>query len=229
MKINQSYPTVAAFLSAAIMMPFALAMYLAFEPMVAQGQASASESFTVTQEITGEISFEVAPNDVTMTPTIPGLTGGTALGSTSVRVSTNNTTGYTLDITFEDVNAMQQNDGSAFIPNLGTTSGDYDLAGITTGDAAFAFTASSTNAVDTLLDNGGSTCGTGGSPSVDTCFVMPSSATDTFTMVDRSNETSSEGELTDIGFIVKVGPNPSPTLPVDFYTATATVTATENS
>lgn len=229
MQFSKNYPVVAAMLSAAIMMPFALAMYFAFEPAVVIGQgATTSENFTVTQSITGEISFEVTPDPVTMSPAIPGLTGGTAYGSTSVRVSTNNTTGYTLDIAFEDTQAMQQDGGSANIPNLDTTTGDYDLASIGTGDAAFAFTASSSDAVDTLLTDGTS-CGAAGSPSVDSCFVMPSDATNAFTMVDSSSETLSEGQLTDIGFIVKVGANPTPTLPVDTYTATATLTATENS
>lgn len=228
MQLTKNYPVVAAFLSAAILMPFALAMYFAFEPVVAMGQ-SATEEFTVTQSITGEISFEVAPDPVTMSPTIPGITGGDALGSTAVRVSTNNPGGYTLEINFEDGSGMQQDGGAAEIPNLGVTSGsaDYDMA-VVSGEAYFGVTASSSSVIgDLLADSGGSTCGSG-SPSVDTCFIMPSDSSAPFELVNRTSETSSEGELTDIGFKVAVGPNPNPTLPIDTYTATATLTATEN-
>lgn len=227
MQLTKSYPTVAALLSAAIVMPFALAMYLAFEPIVAQGQG-VNEEFTVTQEITGEISFEVAPQDIVMSPTIPGISGGNALGSTSVRVSTNNPAGYTLEISFEDGDGMQQDGGSAVIPNLGVTAGsaDFDMA-VVAGEAFFGVTASSSSSIADLQEATASTCGAG-TPSVDSCFIMPTDSSSNFTLVNRTSETLSAGELTDIGFKVAVGPNPSPTLPIDTYTATATLTATEN-
>lgn len=214
-----------ALIAAILMTSLSLALYLTFEPNVAKGQQT--EEFTVTQEITGEISFETSPNDITLLPAIPGLTGGAATGSTYVEVSTNNPAGYTLAINFATTTAMQQNDGTAEIPNLGNTlaTADYDMSSVGVGSAAFALTASSASVVSDLLDDGGG-CGSG-SPSTDTCWVMPSDASGQITIVDRSSETSSAGERTDLAFQVVVGENPDPTLPIAFYKATATLTATE--
>ena len=51
-----------------------------FEPIVSHGQVS-SNDFTITQEIQSEISFLTQPGNVTMSPAIQGVTGGTAFGT----------------------------------------------------------------------------------------------------------------------------------------------------
>ena len=223
MQFSKQHPMM-ALLSAALIMPLLLGLYVAFEPLVAQGQVT--DEFTVTQEITGEIAFEVPANDVTLSPTIAGLTGGTADGETSVRVSTNNPAGYTLDIKFAGATAMNYNSGSSVIPNFGAVQYDMNAGTVGANSAAFAFTASSTDVV-TALQSSGTSCGSG-SATIDQCWTLPVTATTDYTLVNSSNVTASNGQLTELAFRVVVTANPSPTLPIGLYTATATLTATEN-
>jgi hypothetical protein len=64
---------------------FLLGLFLTFEPVVSR---AVTDIFTVSQSITAEISFVASTTDVTMSPSIAGLTGGTAHGSTTIRVDT---------------------------------------------------------------------------------------------------------------------------------------------
>jgi hypothetical protein len=224
MELNKNHPIVTSLASASVVFSLLLGMYFLFEPVVAFGQPT--EEFTVTQEITGEIAFEVPPNDITMDDTIAGLTGGTANGSTSVRVSTNNPAGYTLDISFASTTAMEYDSGPASIPNFGAVQFDMNSGTVGTNNAAFAFTASSSDVVSALRDSG-SSCGSG-TPSIDQCWTLPADASTNFTLVNSTDSTLSAGQETEIAFRVVVNANPNPTLPIGFYTATATLTAAEN-
>lgn len=220
-----THPVTHAVLSAAIALPLLVGFYLAVEPTVAVGQG-VEESFTVSQEITGEIAFEVAPNDVTMAPTIPGISGGSATGSTPFTVSTNNPAGYTVTIEFEDTDAMQYNDGSSVIPDIGSTVYYTMGDGVAANEAAFAFTVTGDNTVSALLDDG-ATCGSG-TATADTCWTLPpNTSTTPFTIVDSSTDTPSGGVENEVHFSVLVNSNPNPSLPLGIYTATATLTAVE--
>lgn len=217
------HPVVQALLTAAVALPLVTAAYFVLEPAVAVGQVS--EDFTVSQEITGEISFEVAPVDVTMQPTIPGLTGGTATGSTPFTISTNNPAGYTVTIAFQDDAAMQYNDGGAEIPNLGSDVQVDFTDGVGVNEAAFGFTVTGTSTVSALL--GTTSCGSG-DESADNCWVLPDNTSGTpYTIVDSSEATPAAGNENTVYFQVHVNENPDPSLPLGFYTATATLTATE--
>lgn len=220
-----AHPVTHALFSAAVAMPLLVAFYFTVEPTVAVGQG-VEETFTVSQEITGEIAFEIAPNDVTMAPTIPGLSGGSATGSTPFTVSTNNPAGYTVTIEFEDTDAMQYNDGSAVIPDIGSTVYFSMASGVAANEAAFAFTVTGDNTVSALLDDGG-TCGSG-TASADNCWTLPpNTSTTPFTIVDSSTDTPSGGVENEVHFSVLVNANPNPSLPLGTYTATATLTAVE--
>ena len=147
-----------------------------FEPTTLFGQ-SATDEFVVSQEIGAEISFLVNAADITMDTTLSGITGGVRLHS--VAINTNNSTGYTLDISFEDLNAMTHSNGTDFISNYATTTPDYDMV-VPDGESGFAYTASSASAVSALQDNGTS-CGSGtdlatvGSCSLIRVSISPSS------------------------------------------------------
>lgn len=219
-----THPVTQALFSAVVILPLLTLLYFAFEPAVAVGQGSTTEEFSVTQEIEGEIAFEIAPDDVTMAPAIPGLTGGTSDGSTGFTISTNNPAGYTVTIEFEDGDAMQYESGSGFIPNFGEPAFEFET-NVAANEAAFGFSMAGPNVV-TELQSTGSACG-GGTAEPDECWVLDSNATDSRTIVDSDESTPSAGEAHEIYFRVHVNENPDPSLELGFYTATATLTATE--
>ena len=218
-----THPVTQAVISAVVVLPLLTMLYFAFEPAVAVGQAN--EDFTVTQEIEGEIAFEVAPEDVTMDPAIPGLTGGTSNGSTTFAVSTNNPAGYTVEIQFADGDAMQFDSGSGFIPNFGEIEFDFE-PNVAANAAAFGFSMDGPDVVTALQNDGSSGCGSG-SADPESCWVLDSDATEARTIVDSDSSTPSAGEAHDIYFRVHVNENPDPSLELGTYTATATLTATE--
>ncbi|TSC60756.1 MAG: hypothetical protein G01um1014107_252 [Parcubacteria group bacterium Gr01-1014_107] len=69
-----------------------------FEPNILLSQ-STEDQFEVKQTVTAEITFATAAADITMQPSIAGITGGTGNGGTQFVVRTNNNTGYQLTIT----------------------------------------------------------------------------------------------------------------------------------
>src|SRR5690606_8226651 len=77
-------------------------------------------------------------SDVALSPSIPGVTGGTANGSTTVVVTTDSPSGYGLSIEAEGTPAMQK--GSDFIADYAPEGSDPDFT-FTTGaaDAHFGF------------------------------------------------------------------------------------------
>ncbi len=202
--------------------------YMLSEPSVVNGQTT--RDFTVRQEITGELAV-TQPNDVIMDNTIQGISGGTSFGTTSVNVTTNNPAGYTMTIEFADSVAMQQETGTSSIPNYdtGDTNGDYTMT-VGAGEAAFAYTASGVAAdMDpTFLSDGASDCSTGSVSQAGTCWYNTGSgaATNPETLVNRSSATPGEGATTTLNFQVQVSSGAS--VETGFYTATSTLTVTEN-
>lgn len=217
----KQHPIVSAFTTSVLFVAVALMSFMAFEPA---DTFAITDQFTVTQSITGEIAFQTLAADVTMSPSIAGLTGGVSSGSTTVAVRTNDPQGYTLSISFASTTAMLYDDGPQYIPNYGG-SPTYNFT-VTAGQSDFAFAASSTNIV-AALQNNGSTCGAGSNKSAANCWLLPTNAATPYTLVNRSTPTPADGELTNISFRVGVGANPNPTLPIGTYTATATLTALE--
>jgi hypothetical protein len=103
------------------------------------------------------ISFSVDATSTTLM-NIPGMTGGTATDSVRVAVSTNNTTGYTLDIAASTSPALQVNSSTTF-PDYAPVGADpdYDWAFASTS-AGFGFTPEGDDVVQRFLDNGSNTC-----------------------------------------------------------------------
>jgi len=217
--------TAQSLISAVLVLPLVLGIFFAFEPTVAKSQGTTRE-FTIQQTIDGEISFIGAVNNVTMSPNIPGLTGGTANGSTTFAVSTNNSLGYQVTIEFENpTEAMRFGDGSGtgFIPNFGTIERLF-APNVAANSAAFGFTIAGPNVDQLFLDSGSACNSPGGASTTDTCWYL-GDTTAGFTIVD-STDTALEEEHT-LFFRVHVNSNPSPTLSLGTYTATATLTAVD--
>ena len=191
------------------------------EPAVSRAQTS---TFTVRQQITGEISFLIPPTNVTMVGALAGITGGNATGTTYAVIQTNSATGYTMDIAFSNSPAMLgEVTGSTALRNYGsTTEPTYLLISSSSAVLAYTVSASTTTDVDPSFQSSASVCNNVGTVSLNNCFKGAS--TTNFRIINRSTAASS-GATTSIQFRVNVPNNPSPALQSDFYTATATLTA----
>ena len=210
-----------------------ISTFVALEPVVSRAQASVEDTFIVEQTIDEEISFLVNAADVSMVGTITGLTGGSATGSTYAVVRTNDPDGYnmTIEFPFATTSGMQGNDTSSVINNYtpatpGTA--DYDWIDNSAGGAAeFGYTihASSSADIDPAFLNTGTSCG-GASFEEYQCWLNASITPQT--IINRTSGAASTGATTTIVFRVHAPDSPSPALEADTYTATATLTATNN-
>jgi hypothetical protein len=203
-------------------------MFLVIEPTVSN---AIEDQFTVTQSVTAEISFLTPSADITMSPSIAGLTGGTSNGSTYVRVLTNNATGYSMTLTASSSAGMIGNTQGGTIPAYVPSSGIVPDFSFTTpaNSARFGYTVEASTTADlaqAFLDNGSTTCNTGSADTVDACWVNAS--TTARTIINRSSSTANSGATTTIKFRVTINSSPSPAIPQDTYVATTTLTATTN-
>jgi len=156
---------------------------------------------------------------VVMSPSIPGVTGGTANGSTTVRVTTDSLAGYELTIASEESPAMQK--GSDSIADYTPASSDPDFNFTTGGaDAHFGFTPEGADIVQRFKDNG-SSCNTGSSNTAFACWDGLSTTPQTIARQTGSNHPT--GVTTTVYFRVGVGG--SVVQPAGVYNATTTLTA----
>lgn len=227
-----SQSAVHAFLASITIVSMLFTGFFLLEPTISHGQADTAD-FTITQTITSESSFLVAPTDVTMDGSIAGVTGGTANGTTNFVCTSNNDTGYYVTIDFYD------NTGAYAM--IGDTTADesiHDYAGDVSNEPSYSFTANaaaqlaytvhSSSTVDSdqsFLSNGSDTCNTGAvSSGGTTCWKAPS--TTPFQIVDRTTAATT-GASTTVTFRVVVPSGPSPVPQSDTYTATATLSMYE--
>jgi hypothetical protein len=224
MQFNQNikYHSVSAFVSSLLVLSFILAAYFTFEPAVVAGQGTTRE-FTVTQTIDGEIAFSGGVNNVTMSPSIPGITGGTSNGSTTFAVNTNNPDGYTVEIEFANAtSAMRFTGGPGNIPNFGGTVQTNFEPNVPANAARFGFTIAGPNVDTRFLDNGGVCNDPGGASTTNTCWWLGDTTGGTV-IVD--SDATANAEQHTLYFRVHVNANPSPSLELGTYVATATLTA----
>lgn len=219
--IEQS--AIATFLIVALV---AVTFFIA-EPKV--GQSATSGPFTIKQTITGEISFTTNASNVTMNGDLNGVTGGTANGTTSAVVTTNNSAGYTMTIAFANNSTDNAMLGES---SLSTAIRDYPASsseptyGFYTSSSSSVFgysvTASSTSDLDQSFKQSGTTCNAGSTVTPGICWMEPT--TSSFQIINRTSAATT-GATTTISFKVHVPNAPSPAVVTDVYTATATLTA----
>lgn len=160
-------------------------------------------------------------SNVTMSPSIPGVSGGTANGSTTVTLVTDSPGGYVLTIAAENAPAMQK--GVDIIANYDPAGSDpgFDFD-VNTGEAFFGFTPEGADITSQFQDDGGSTCGGGGS--LDThlaCWEGVSTSAQTIAQGNSSNHPN--GATTTVYFRVGIGAGVNQT--PGTYVATTTITA----
>lgn len=160
-----------------------------------------------------------APANVVMAPSLGGLTGGVATGSTSFIVTTDSAAGYTVTIVASGSPAMRS--GANSIANYVPAGGVPDFL-FTTGptNAHFGYSPEGTDIAQRFRDNG-SACGVGSSDTSERCFDGLSSST--VEIVRRTSSNHPSGSTTTVRFSVGVGG--SLAVPQGSYQATTTVTA----
>jgi hypothetical protein len=163
-----------------------------------------------------------ADGNVSLSPSIPGISGGTATGSTTVTVTTDSLAGYELTIQASDSPAMQSgaNTIADYIP--GGSDPDFDFT-IGASDAYFGFSPEGADIVQKFLDNGSTVCNQmGGSDTSDKCWDGLTTSPVNIAVGSGSNHPS--GVDTVIQFQVGIGG--SVIQPAGSYVATTTITAT---
>lgn len=222
-------PIVSALAATTLVAYLLLTFYIVSEPSIVNGQASDTAQVVVTQEIQGEIAITVASSTMQMDGAIAGVTGGSSRATTTLNVIANNATGFNLTIDFTDAVAMQQEGGAGTIANYNPSgTSDYDMDIGTTGqDHAFAYTISGYKTdIDPVFKHTATTCGAGTVSEVGKCWYNVADATNSITLIDRATSTLASGATSTLNFQVAVGANSG--LETGFYTATSTLTATEN-
>lgn len=208
-----------------------LASYLLLEPAISHSQVRSQ--FTVTQVVTAEISFAQSATNITMSPSLPGITGGTANGSTQVRVYTNRSNGYNMTMLASSSPAMQGNTQGGNIRDFSTTSVGWMAVPsyaftVPANSAGFGYTvkASTTGEVTQAFRDNGTICNTGSNETAAKCWIDAS--TTARTIINRSTPTAASGASTTLFFQTTINSNPSPSIPEDTYVSTTTLTASVN-
>jgi hypothetical protein len=156
---------------------------------------------------------------VTMSPSIPGVSGGYADGSTTVRVITDSPSGYTLSIASVSDPALTK--GSDSIADYAPVGAAPDYTYITdASDAHFGYTPEGSDIVSRFKDNG-SACNTGGLDTSLACWDGLSTSEEIIAQSTGSNHPS--GTVTTLNFRVGIGGMVVQT--PGSYTATTTITA----
>lgn len=224
------------FLASLLMVAIALyGSFLAFEPIMIGAQIE--DQFEVTQVVTGEISFVTTANDITLLPSLAGVTGGTSDGATQVVVLTNDPSGYNMTIVSSSSPGMQGNSQGGTIPNYSTSTSfemgepeyNFTTSEVPANAAGFGYTAEATTSTDldqSFLDDGATDCNSGSTQSTGQCWIGAS--TTAFTIINRSTETSGSGSTSTLKFRVVINTSPVPSIPADTYVSTTTLTATIN-
>jgi hypothetical protein len=157
--------------------------------------------------------------DVTMSPSLGGLTGGTSNGSTSVTVTTDNPAGYYLTYEASTSPAMQSPLDTIDDYDEGVDA-DFSFA-VVANEARFGFSPSGSDITTAFKDNG-ALCGGGGT--LDTALACWAGlATTPITIAQSSSANHPSGTETELYFRVGVGSGAG--ILDGLYTATTTLTA----
>lgn len=201
--------------------------FVAAEPVLSR---AIEDQFIVTQVITSEISFATTANDVTMTPTLGGLTGGTSNGTTTVVVLTNDTSGYTMTIKASSSPAMQDDTSTdSIFDYTPAAAGVPDYAYSVPSGYEFGYTVSASTTSDLaqkFKDDGASTCNTGSSDTSGSASCWYGLSTTATSTIFRSTATAASGSTSSIAFKLTI--NAGSSLTEGTYKATTTLTATTN-
>jgi hypothetical protein len=156
--------------------------------------------------------------DVTLSPAIGGITGGTSNGSTNITVTTDNQAGYSMTIKASSSPALTSASGS--FADYTPAGADPDFTfGIPSNTSEFGYSPEGTDIAQAFKDNG-SACNTGSGDTADKCWKGLSTTASTITL--RSSSNHPNGTVTTIKFRAESGT--SNLQPEGTYVATTTLT-----
>lgn len=191
--------------------------------------ATVQDQITVSQAVTAEISI-TSPANVTMSPSLGGITGGNSDGYAQWTITTSSFGGFTATLTASGTPSqnyvMLGNTGADYIDNY--TPATYnvpDYAWAVTNAAEFGFTATTTTTTDVgqlfkTTAPGAGPCNVGSNVAADTCWINAST-----TAKQVMNRSTSAASGTALGIHFKVTLN-NHNVVEDTYVATTTITAT---
>lgn len=170
------------------------------------------------QQMVNTFISMTAPGNVSMTPTLSGIVGGTANGSTTVTVTTDSSAGYQLSISASQSPAMQKGADSIsdYVPG-----GNPDFIFNTNADDShFGYSPSGVDTATRFKDNG-ITCGGGSQENDLACWDGLDTVDEAISV--RTSANTPDGSTTTVNFRVGIGSSVIQTSGT--YTATTTLTA----
>ncbi len=170
------------------------------------------------QQMTTNYLAMTAASSVIMTPSIPGISGGTANGSTTVTVTTDNPAGYTLSIVASGTPALTKGADSIadYVPG-----GVPDFTFTTNAsDSHFGYSPEGVDVVTRFKDNG-SVCNINNIETTFACWDGLDIVSET--IAQRASANTPNGSTTTVNFRVGIGGSVVQT--AGLYTATTTLTA----
>ncbi len=215
------------FISTLILSLLMFSGYIFLEP---QEVLAVEDQITVTQSVTSEITI-TSPGNVTMSPAIVSITGNPdspSAGYAQWTIRTSNNTGFTA--TFKASSTVMLGDAQddqidAYTEAVAGVP-DYTWT-VPSGSAEFGYNATTTTAADldvSFKSAAGSTpCNIGAVMTNDQCWLSASTSPET--LINRATETTLDGVILGIKFQVELDNH---FVTEDTYTATTTVTATNN-
>lgn len=159
-------------------------------------------------------------SDVTMSPAIAGVSGGTGNGSTSWTVTTDNPAGYSLSIKASTSPALQSAGGSFADYTTSGAAPDFSWT-VAAADSEYGFTPEGVDIVQRYLDNGSSCNAAGGSDTVDKCWDKLTTSDQE--IANRGSGNHPSGTTTTVKLQAEVGS--SHIQPNGTYNSSITVTA----
>ena len=186
--------------------------------------SSASASYNLNagfQQMADSSISITSPSDVTM-EAVSGFSGGISNGSTTWRVTTDNSTGYSLTVRASTNPAMVGQLNGSFISDYTPATADPDYTfSVGASDSAFAYTPEGSHVVQRYKDDGAD-CNTGSGTVEDACWDGFSTSNVQVASSGAANMPS--GTNTKIKYRVGIGASKFQDSGV--YEATITVTAT---
>ncbi|MEI6297120.1 MAG: hypothetical protein WCO84_05805 [bacterium] len=174
------------------------------------------------QQDSSTISLSLSENNVTMSPSLGGLTGGYSNGSVSLNVVTDSTSGYTLFVQTEGSPALQSVDDSFANYSPSGSNPDYDYS-VVAGQSNFGFSVEGGDINSRFKDNG-SVCSAGSYDTSGKCWDGFSTSVKVIAGSNASNGPT--GTETVLKFRAGVGAGKAQKQG-DYY-ATTTITAVAN-